>query len=1248
MPDDPSTDVTATTVDDDPRLARRRASVPRVRYPAELPITERVGEILAALRDHQVVVVAGETGSGKSTQLPKICLELGRGVEGMIGHTQPRRLAARTVAERIAEELGTTIGGAVGYTVRFHDRVGDDTLVKVMTDGILLAEIRRDPELADYDTIIVDEAHERSLNIDFILGYLRRLLPRRPDLKVVVTSATIDTARFAAHFGGAPVIEVSGRTYPVEVRYRPVVDDESERGRDQTQAIGDAVGELQAEGPGDVLVFLSGEREIRDAADALAALDLPHTEVVPLFARLSIAEQHRVFRPHTGRRVVLATNVAETSLTVPGIRYVVDAGTARISRFNRRTKVQRLPIEPVSQASAAQRAGRCGRLGPGVCIRLYAEDDLAGRPAYTDPEIVRTNLASVILQMASIGLGDPADFPFVDPPDRRAIGDGVALLQELGALDADGRLTPTGRRMAQLPVDPRLARMILEAGELGCAREVLVIAAGLSIQDPRERPLERRAEADQLHARFRDPGSDFAAYLNLWDHLQDLQATLGSNQFRRRCKAELLNHLRVREWQDVHGQLRLVARQLGIRANREPADGDLVHRALLAGLLSHVGLRDGDGREYRGARGSRFVLASGSALARRPPRWVVAGELVETNRLWAHVAAGVRPEWIERAAGHLVVRSYGEPVWDARQGRATGLERVSLFGLPLVSGRSVDWARVDPAGARELFVAHALVGGEWTTHQGFVARNRRAIEQVEALEDRVRRRGLLVDDDARAAFFDRRVPDHVVSTRHFERWWRSVRDRDPYLLDLTVADLLDPDAGPVEPGGFPDTWAVDGRDLPLRYVFEPGAPDDGVTVEVPLAVLPRLDPAAFGWHVPGHRLELVTSLIRTLPKALRRHLSPAADHARALLREAGPEDGPLLDVLSARLSAVAGQPVVPGDWHREHLPPHLSVSFRVLDGRGRVVGEGRDLDRLRLRLRPLVRAGIAAAAAAAGRDGVVERSGLTDFPAGGLPRSVTVDWEGERLVGFPALLDEGAAVGVRVLLSREEQDAVMWAGTRRLLLLVLPSPLRVLRSRLTNRTKLGLAHAPHADYATLLDDCLVASVDQLLAAHGGPAWGPDGFDGLRRAVGADLPDRLVGVVAAVGRILEAAHALGGRLDRLVAPSLAAAVDDVRTQRDRLLYPGFVATAGAARLPDLARYLEAVDHRLDRLREDPRRDDELRTRVQHLERDIRPGTRLAWLLEELRVSLFAQHLGTAERVSEQRLARELAAGAHRWS
>ena len=679
----------------------------KIRYPPELPVTQRKDEILAAIRDHQVVVVAGETGSGKSTQLPKICLELGRGDGAMIGHTQPRRLAARAVAERVAEELGGEVGGTVGYAVRFTDRVGPATRVKVMTDGILLAEIARDRHLRRYDTVIVDEAHERSLNVDFLLGYLTRLLPRRPELKVVVTSATIDTERFSAHFGGAPVVEVSGRAYPVEVRYRPVVDDAGDLGRDQTAAVCDAVRELAAEGPGDVLVFLSGEREIRDAADALAALNLPATELLPLYARLSAAEQHRIFQAHAGRRIVLATNVAETSLTVPGIRFVVDAGTARISRYNRRTKVQRLPIEPISQASADQRAGRCGRLGPGICIRLYSEEDLRGRPAFPEPEIVRTNLASVVLQMAANRLGDVADFPFVDPPDRRAVADGVALLIELGALEQATpapRLTPLGRRLAALPLDPRLGRMVLEADGLGCLREVMVIAAGLSIQDPRERPAEARQAADELHRRFAEPASDFLAYRNLWDHLRALQKELSSNQFRKRCRAEFVHHQRAREWQDIYSQLRHTVAGLGLRVNREPGSPDAVHRALLAGLLSHVGLRDGDRREYLGARQARFTLAPASALAGRPPPWVMAAELVETDRLRARVAAQIQPQWVERAGAHLVVRTFGEPRWDARRGAAVADERVTLYGLPLVSGRTVAYSRVDPVAARELFL----------------------------------------------------------------------------------------------------------------------------------------------------------------------------------------------------------------------------------------------------------------------------------------------------------------------------------------------------------------------------------------------------------------------------------------------------------------------------------------------------------------------------------------------------------------
>src|SRR5215211_1878739 len=749
----------------------RGMRTPRISYPPELPVSQRRDEIARTIRHHQVVVVAGETGSGKTTQLPKICLELGRGVHGMIGHTQPRRLAARTVAERVAAELGTELGGVVGYQVRFTDRVGRDTRVKLMTDGILLAELERDRSLRRYDTIIIDEAHERSLNVDFLLGYLARLLPRRPDLKLIITSATIDPERFSRHFGGAPVVEVSGRTYPVEVRYRPLGEDPDDD-RDQTQGILDAVDELCREGPGDILVFLSGEREIRDTADALRGHQFPRSpggvDILPLYARLAAAEQHRVFQAHAGRRVVLATNVAETSLTVPGIRYVVDPGTARISRSSHRSKVQRLPIEPISQASANQRKGRCGRTSDGICIRLYSSEDFATRPEFTDPEILRTNLASVILQMTSLRLGDVAAFPFIDPPDRRSVKAGV-----------------------DVPVDPRLGRMLLEAARRDCAREVLVIVAALSIQDPRERPSDKQEAADTQHRRFADKGSDFLTWLNLWRHLHELQAELSSNQFRRRCRAEFLNYLRVREWQDLHGQLRAVARDLGIRLNRDEPHPDAVHTALLAGLLSHIGLKQGDTREFLGARGTRFAIWPGSALARKPPQWVMAGELVETSRLWGREVARIQPEWAEEVGGHLVRRTYAEPHWSRSRGAVLATERATLFGVPIVTGRQVGYARVDPGAARELFLRHGLVEGDWETSHEFFARNRRLLAEVEELEHRARRRDILVDDHTLFDFYDQRVPDEVVSAHHFDAWWkRASRDR-PDLLDFERSMLIE-------------------------------------------------------------------------------------------------------------------------------------------------------------------------------------------------------------------------------------------------------------------------------------------------------------------------------------------------------------------------------------------------------------------------------------------------------------------------
>jgi ATP-dependent helicase HrpA len=897
-----------------PSLAepRARLPVPAVSYPPELPVSQRRDEIAAAIRANQVVIVAGETGSGKTTQLPKICLELGRGVTGQIGHTQPRRIAARSVAERIAEELGTELGTAVGYKVRFTDKSSDGTLVKVMTDGILLAEMQRDQRLLRYDTLIIDEAHERSLNIDFILGYLKRLLPSRPDLKVIITSATIDPERFSKHFAGgesgkqgwdAPIIEVSGRTYPVEVRYHPLADPgrPSDEAKDQAQAICDALRELRGDGPGDVLVFLSGEREIRDTADALAEqADLAGLEVLQLYARLSAAEQHRVFQPHDRPRVVLATNVAETSLTVPGIKYVIDPGTARISRYSNRTKVQRLPIEPISRASADQRKGRCGRTSDGVCIRLYSEADYEARPAFTDPEVLRTNLASVILQAAALGLGNVADFPFVDPPDSRNIADGVRLLAELGAIPPGGdatRLTGVGRKLARLPVDPRLGRMILAAKEHRCVREVLIITAALSIQDPRERPADAREAADAMHARFAEQGSDFLAFLSLWDYLHDRQRELSGSAFRRMCRREYLHFLRVREWQDLYGQLRQAARDVGAGeaepGARFPAElADRVHISLLAGLLSHIGMKDTQDKterkrrgpaEFAGARGARFAIFPDSVLARKPPEWVVAAELVETSRLWARVAARIEPEWAEPLAAHLVRRGYSEPHWDARRGAAMALEKVTLYGLPIVAARRVNYARVDPAAARELFISGALVAGDWQTHHEFFHHNQRLLEEARELEDRARQRGIVADDEALFGFYDQRIPKDVSSARHFDSWWKRARVEAPNLLTFTPADLVSPAAERIQATDYPASWGG----LPLSYAFAPGEPDDGVTVDVPLAALSQVSGEEFGWQVPGLREELVAELIRSLPKELRRAFVPAPDTARAVLARLG-------------------------------------------------------------------------------------------------------------------------------------------------------------------------------------------------------------------------------------------------------------------------------------------------------------------------------------------------------------------------
>jgi len=1245
------------------RLQRRRDGVPAVSYPEELPVSRRKDDIAAAIRDHQVVVVAGETGSGKTTQLPKICLELGRGIHGMIGHTQPRRLAARTVAERVGEELGQDLGEAVGYQVRFTDRVGDTTLVKLMTDGILLNEIHRDRSLRAYDTLIIDEAHERSLNVDFILGYLRQLLPRRPDLKVVITSATIDPERFARHFGDVPVVEVSGRTYPVEVRYRPLVEETDAeevsdsshrpRERDQVQAVSDAVDELSAEPRGDILVFLSGEREIRDTADFLRRRKLRDTEILPLYARLSAAEQHRVFQQHPGRRIVLATNVAETSLTVPGIRYVVDPGTARISRYSQRTKVQRLPIEPISQASARQRAGRCGRVADGVCIRLYSEEDFEGRPTFTEPEILRTNLASVILQMTALGLGDVESFPFLDAPDHRQVRDGVQLLHELGAVDPDAtdprkRLTRIGRQLVQIPLDPRLGRMLLEADRLGCVREVLVIASGLSIQDPRDRPVDHQQAADQSHARFADPDSDFSSYLALWEHVREQQRALSSNRFRRMCRDEFLSYLRVREWQDLHSQLRQVTQTVGATVNKTPADSARVHQALLSGLLSHVGVLDPDRREYLGARGTRFAIFPGSGLFKRSPQWVMAAELVETTRLWARTVARIDPAWVEELAAHLVRRSYSEPHWEKKRGAVMAWERVTLYGVPVVARRRVSYGRIDPALSRELFIRHALVYGEWDTRHEFFHANRALVAEVEEMEDRSRRRDILVDEDALFDFYDQRVPDDIVSAAHFDSWWKKTRRRHPDLLSFEKSLLVRPEATQVSDEEFPETWVQGDLTLDLTYVFEPGSEDDGVTVHVPMALLNRVEARGFDWQVPGVRQELATALIRSLPKQLRRNFIPAPDRAKAALARIEPTPRPLVEALGSELHRETGIPVPVQAWRPDEVPGHLRVTFSVEDDDGRVLGRGKDLDELRRRLQPRTRNLLSQAARS------LERSGLSSWPGGSLPRRFADTGDGREVVGYPALVDGGNAVELRVLESPESQERAMWAGTRRLLLLQLPSPLSWVQGRLDNQAKLTLSHNPHGGVPLLLEDCLACAVDALVERGGGPVWDEQEFSALRDKVRADLHDTVLEVVDLVRRVLSLAYGVRQRLDAMNAPALRPAVEDIRAQLDQLVYPGFVTVTGLARLPDLLRYLRATEHRLDRLPSAVARDLENTDRVQALEDllDLRiealpEGTPVPralddvrWMIEELRVGLFAQQLGTRYPVSAKRVRRAL--------
>ncbi|WP_229054045.1 ATP-dependent RNA helicase HrpA [Aeromicrobium sp. Leaf350] len=1195
----------------------------RIEFDDALPISARRDEIADAMASHQVVVVAGETGSGKTTQLPKIALGVGR---ERIAHTQPRRIAARSVAKRIADECDVELGTEVGYAVRFDDRSSSDTKIRLVTDGLLLQEIHHDRELRRYDTIIVDEAHERSLSIDFLLGYLRQLLPRRPDLKVVITSATIDVDRFAALFD-APVIEVSGRTYPVEMRYRPLSDPDA---GDLLDGISSAVEELPRDG--DILVFLPGERDIRDVDEHLSGKKYRNTEILPLFGRLSAQDQQKIFASHPGRRIVLSTNVAETSLTVPGIRYVIDPGLARISRYSQRLKVQRLPIEPISQASAAQRAGRCGRVADGICIRLYAEDDFEGRPEFTDPEIQRTNLASVIVQMAALDLGPIQEFGFLDPPDSRSISDGVNLLRELNAVvdakDGSLRLTRLGRTMSRLPVDPRMARMIVAADRLGCLADVLVIVAAMSIQDPRERPLEKQQAADEKHARFRQPDSDFLSWLSLWTYLREQRDEMSHSKFRAMCKSEYLHYLRIREWQDVHTQLRRTVKDLGMKAGEPSSDPDTVHRALLTGLLSHIGLREADGREFAGARGARFMVFPGSGLAKKPPAWVMAAELVETTRLWARTAARIQPEWIEEAAEHLVKRQYAEPHWSTKRGAAMARERVLLYGLPVVADRLVPLGRFDAPLARELFIRHALVQGEWRTNHAFWRHNQQLLEDVDALESRVRRRDLRVDDETLYGFYDERVPADVVSTRHFDGWWKKARRDRADLLDLSTADLVRQDAPGAEE--FPTEWFSDGAPMSLTYTFEPGTVDDGVTVDVTLEQLPSLDADAFGWQVEGHRRELVEALIRSMPKQLRRGFVPAPQVAGEVYAQLDPSRGSVTTELARALTARGGAAVTADDFDLSGLPDHLRVKFRVLDGTGEVA-RGNDLDELRERLRPRLREQLQDAT------GGIERTGERSWVFGTVPVEVTAG----RQTGYPAVVDEGASVGLKVLHNAAEQRAAGIRGQARLVSFDLPSVVPAIGRTLDVRAKLTLQTGPYRDAAEVIEACWLAAIDHLVVTHGGPVADEAAFEALTAAVKPEVFDVTQRVLTHVIRSYE-------RLGE-VRPGSDEAGQDVAVQLSWLVYRGFIRDLGVERIHRLPVYLQAAAARLqiagtpDPLLEAQDLEAEFHRRTasltewQKLSPDVQ---RVRWSLEELRISLTAQKLGTAHPISLQRMRKQL--------
>ncbi|WP_095505438.1 ATP-dependent RNA helicase HrpA [Paraferrimonas sedimenticola] len=1249
------------------KMADKALLLPELEYPQSLPVSQKKDAIKEAIDKHQVVIVAGETGSGKTTQLPKICMELGRGVRGYIGHTQPRRLAARSVASRIAEETETPMGALVGYKVRFADELGESAFVKLMTDGILLAEMANDKWLNQYDTIIIDEAHERSLNIDFLLGYLKQLLPKRPDLKLVITSATIDVERFSKHFFDAPIIEVSGRTFPVETRYRPLVTDLGPD-KDVLEGIGDAVTELCREGPGDILVFLNGEREIRDAAEYLGQMPRLNAEILPLYARLSFAEQSRVFSASNGRRIVLSTNVAETSLTVPGIRYVIDPGTARISRYSYRTKVQRLPIEPVSQASANQRQGRCGRVGPGICIRLYDEDDFNLRPEFTDPEILRTNLASVILQMLSLGLGRIDAFPFIQPPDSRTISDGMRLLEELGAITqakAQPKMTPCGRELAHLPIDPRLARMVLQARDQGCLHQVMVIAAGLSIQDPRERPTDFQQKADESHARFKAENSDFLSFLNLWDYLQELSKEVSRSQFRKRCKQEFLAYLRIREWQDLYYQLSTSMKELGATITQGEVSDDLIHQAILAGMLSHIGMKDSDPKAkakdnrgkgnrresnaFLGARNSRFFVFPGSGLAKKPPKWVMAAELVETSRLFARVCGKIEPQWLEPLAQHLVKRSYAEPQFDVKQKSVVALETQVLYGLTIVNRRRCQYGKINPVESREVFIRQALVEGLWECPHDFFKANQALLGEVEDLEHKSRRRDILVDEDDLFEFYSERLPAEMSSVASFNAWWKKARQKQPELLDFSREMLMKRDGSHVSKLDFPDVWRQDGLTLPLSYRFEPSELDDGVSLHIPLALVNQVQEVGFDWLVPGLREEKLIALIKGLPKTLRRNFVPAPNYASAALQAMPAMEGDLLSQLCKHLLRMTGVRISPDDFENVEIPAHLQMNFKVEDDSGNLLGQDRNLAELKARLQGKVQGAIRKVA-----DRGIEQTDLTEWNFGELKREYLQKQGRFEVKAYPALVDDKSSVSVKLFDDPSAADKAHRAGLRRLLLLNIPSPVKHLQQSLPNKAKLAMYFNPFGQVQWLIDDLIACGVDKLADRLGDGIRDELGFESLKDLVRAELNDTVTSIALQVEKILNLSQKVRKQLKGKISFEMAFALSDIQAQHDALVYKGFVAEAGYQRLDDLIRYMSAIDKRLEKIKIDPVRDRNHALKIQKVS-DAYQGalaklpkgqavpeelTEVRWMIEEYRVSCFAQNLGTKYPISDKRIMQAL--------